>query len=352
MAQHASNNAGPSNFNAHVALESDIRMPSHLSDFLTKSVKEFKHIRTELVKCQKYLQRLSLQYGEGTIPNSLRMKPPKLQIGDPEAQTILDSGLAECTSAYRIKCLEALITAQESRLASLKTKLEEYKPDFENRLSSLINPLLTINFMSSLGKPLIESWQAQLSASFQSQIDSYLIQCQISEEIKAGAIIARALAREAAMGEAETLPIEPSIATLVRIEVQKEVKKALNSLVPKPKSGKKPEITKGKKPKPAMDGGSTKKKILKPKPKPKENEKGKKIGSENETRRNGKTSTRSNPSPTSSRRPTNRNPQTKSGSGFRKRSPTAKDDASKNPRGKPKKTPKSTTARGGFSGTR
>lgn len=87
MAQHASNVAGPSNSNAQVVIEPDVRMPSHLSDFVTKSVKEFKKLRQDHAKRENYLARLSLQYEEGTIPHSLRMKPPKLQIGDPEAQT-------------------------------------------------------------------------------------------------------------------------------------------------------------------------------------------------------------------------------------------------------------------------
>ena len=39
MTQHASNEVGPSNSNARIVLETDIHMPSHISDFVTKSVK-------------------------------------------------------------------------------------------------------------------------------------------------------------------------------------------------------------------------------------------------------------------------------------------------------------------------
>ena len=354
MAQHASNVAGPSNSNTQVVIELDIRMPSHLSDFVTKSVKEFKKLRQDHAKSENYLARLSLQYEEGTIPHSLRMKPPKLQIGDPEAHSILDAGLAKCTSAYRIKCFEALLQAQKSYLTKLKTQLDGYKPKFEARLSSLTDPLLAIN------KPIVEKWHALLSASFHSQVDTFLIQCHISEAVKQAAISERETARETAMGEADNLPVETSIATLVRIEVQKEIKKALNSLnlkaklaskVKKPaKTGKKSEIAKGKKPMVnGMEGtGSKKKKNT--------SKKGK--GSGNEERRNGNTSTRSNPSPSSSRRPTNRNPKIKFGSGTRKPSLIAKGGASKNQgknaKTKMKKPPAKTakTARGGSFGTR
>lgn len=70
-----------------------------------------------------------------------------------------------------------------------------------------------------------------LSASFHSQIDTFLIQCHISEAIKQAVISEREIARETAKGEAANLPVEISIATLVKIEVQKEIKNALNSLI-------------------------------------------------------------------------------------------------------------------------
>lgn len=260
MAQHASNLAGPSNSNAQVVLESEVQMPSHLSDFVTKSVKEFKKLRYNCAKSEKYLVRLSLQYEEGTIPHLLRMKPSKLQIGDPEAQSILNAGLTECTSAYRIKCFEALLQTQKCYLAKLKPQFDGYKPKFEVRLSCLTDPHLAIN------RSIIEKWHALLSASFHSQIDTFLIQCHIFKAVKQAAISEREAARKTAMGEVENLPVETSIATLVRLEVQKEIKKkALNSLTPKAKpaskgkqpvkTGRKSEITKRKKPKVNDTGG-------------------------------------------------------------------------------------------------
>lgn len=89
------------------------------------------------------------------------------------------------------------------------------------------------------------------------------------------------------------------------------------------------------------------------------NSRGKEKGLGNEKRRNGNTSTRSNPSPSSSRRPTNRKPGIKFDSGTQKPSLIAKIGASKthgkNAKAKTKKTPAKTvkkTAHVGSFGTR
>lgn len=233
---------GPSHASASTSSSMDISIPPPLLAFVHTSVKEFKSLRHEHEKTSKYLQKLRVQFEEGTIPNSLRMSPPKLQIGDPEAQSVLDASLAECTTAYRIKCFEALIKAQESRLASLTHKLEQSKPVFETRLSDLISPLRSLNLIGDKSKSSIESWHLHLSNLFVTHVDAFLIHKQLSDVSKAAAIAARNVAREGAMEEAETLPVEPSIATLVKREVVKEVlkevKKVVNSIQVKPKAQK------------------------------------------------------------------------------------------------------------------
>lgn len=50
----------------------------------------------------------------------LEMKAPKLQVGDPKAQSILDVSLAKYTSACSIKCFDAQWKTQKYDLAKLK----------------------------------------------------------------------------------------------------------------------------------------------------------------------------------------------------------------------------------------
>lgn len=63
-----------------------------------------------------------------------------------------------------------------------------------------------------------------------SQEDIFLIICHIPEAVKQPVISERKTARETAMGEAENLPVETSIAILVRIEVQNEIKRGSTPL--------------------------------------------------------------------------------------------------------------------------
>ena len=63
-----------------------------------------------------------------------------------------------------------------------------------------------------------------------SQEDIFLIICHIPEAVKQPVISEQKTARETAMGEAENLPVETSIAILVRIEVQNEIKRGSTPL--------------------------------------------------------------------------------------------------------------------------
>lgn len=61
--------------------------------FYYEICKRLKKNRQECPK-KKNLARLHLKYEEGSISNFLKMKPSKFQVGDPEAQSILDVSLA------------------------------------------------------------------------------------------------------------------------------------------------------------------------------------------------------------------------------------------------------------------
>jgi len=68
-------------------------------------------------------------------------------VQDSEAQSVLEIGLNQHNSEYRVKCLGSLITAQESRLLKLKETLQKQLLDFEARLQVLIEPLKRVTLL-------------------------------------------------------------------------------------------------------------------------------------------------------------------------------------------------------------
>lgn len=210
-----------------------INLPSHLKDFLKKSIEEYKKMFLAFEKSQAYLKKLREQRAEGTVPNSLRLKPPRLTVQDEQGQAFLNQTLQDLCNNYRSSCLEVLIEAQQKLVENQEKKLDSYCTTFDASLQEILSLMASLELFDSptpMWHNTIQSWRASLLKDFKNAINNFKVTHLLNAKIKEAAFTKRKAAQDQAMGDAETLPTEPSIAKLVKEQVQKQVQAQVSKL--------------------------------------------------------------------------------------------------------------------------
>jgi len=72
----------------------------------------------------------------------------------------------------------------------------------------------------------MKNWQTKLTTAYVNQINSFQLESRLAQVVNIATVAARTAAQDKAMEDAETLPINTSVATLVK----KKVAKALSKL--------------------------------------------------------------------------------------------------------------------------
>lgn len=211
----------------------DMPIPSHLKDFLRKSVEEYKRMFLQFDKNLMFVKNLKQQNDEGKIINSLRIKPPRLTVQDPESQVLLQESLEKLAITYRLQCQNAYIATLETQLEKLRRKLNSYSSTFASNLQEILDYMVELSLVdspSTLWHNTISKWKKDITTEFMKIVNNFKVTHLLNAKIKQAAFSRRKTAQDEAMGEADNLPTEPSIARLIKEQVQEQVKVQINKL--------------------------------------------------------------------------------------------------------------------------
>ena len=205
-----------------------VSLPTHFNDFLRKSIQEYKKLFYAVEKSKQFLQKLCSHRDEGTLPSSIRMKPPKLVVPDDQADAMLQSKMRVMCDDYNKGILACYIQAQETILNNQEQKVKNYHSTFAANLTQLFEVIKDLDFFDAqqtLWKCTLDKWREKLTLDFKAAINNFRLTHFLDNQIKKNATSRRQQKQDQAMEDAEQLPKEESIATLIKKKVAEEINK-------------------------------------------------------------------------------------------------------------------------------
>ena len=109
--------------------------PPHIKDFLNKSIEEYKRLTLSSEKAKTLFLKKTKEKEEGMFPTCLRVKPPKLTIGDEQMNTIFQDKMWELCETYKKGLQDAYLQFLESTAKALENKVNQYPAIFDENLN-------------------------------------------------------------------------------------------------------------------------------------------------------------------------------------------------------------------------
>ena len=116
----------------------------HFDTICQGSLLEYKELLSKRHRAQEVLHKYEADFKENSIPNSLRINPPRITINNENAQNTLNQKLLELTTENRKNCTLALIEAQQTLAVSLTETISNFPNIIEKRLQDIATMLLDI----------------------------------------------------------------------------------------------------------------------------------------------------------------------------------------------------------------
>ena len=110
-------------------------IPPHIKDFLNKSIEEYKRLTLSSEKAKTLFLKKTKEKEEGMFPTCLRVKPPKLTIGDEQMNTIFQDKMWELCETYKKGLQDAYLQSLESTAKALENKVNQYPAIFDENLN-------------------------------------------------------------------------------------------------------------------------------------------------------------------------------------------------------------------------
>lgn len=165
-------------------------LPKHFNDFLRKSIQEYKKLFYSVEKSKQFLAKLCTHNTEGTLPPSIRMKPPKLVVPDDKADVMLQSKMRIMCDEYNKGLLACYIQAQETILCNQEQKVKDYPSTFAANLTQLFELMHDLDLFDNqpvLWKNTLDKWRDQLTLDFKASINNFRLTHFLDKSIERNA---------------------------------------------------------------------------------------------------------------------------------------------------------------------
>lgn len=225
--------------------------PAAISSLVQTAFKDFKRRHLQADRSAEFLRKLKIFKDSGSLPKNLQVKPPKISINDPEGNALLASELDSIQADTNQRFLTAYISAMEIATKNHGKAIDDLVSGFSASLNSTIESVKQQPFLGSFSVPS-DSWLSSAKDLFESDCNNFLLDKILKKNARDAAAASRQDARDAAMTEADQIPIEKSIAELINDKLsqkfgslQSEIKE-LRSLLSKsdPSSSQAPPLKK------------------------------------------------------------------------------------------------------------
>lgn len=195
---------------------------------LDNSLAQYKKDFKRLQRLKATSDKLRSQKAAGEIPHACRVACPKLVISSASVQTSLDATVLAATVAYHSALQTAFIQAHSDLVQEAEAVLSKSSDVFIARLRE-IN--LHVDVSSCTDQIQDSSWLfdeldfvcTQATTAWYAGISCFRANHNLGTAVRDKALHERNQARDQAMADADVLPTEPTIAELVRKEVQKQL---------------------------------------------------------------------------------------------------------------------------------
>mgnify|MGYP000143751201 CR=1 FL=1 len=152
----------------------NLPIPVHFDTICQGSLLEYE-LLSKRHRAQEVLHKYEADFKENSIPNSLRINPPRITINNENAQNTLNQKLLELTTEYRKNCTLALIDAQQILAVSFAETLNNFPNMIEKRLEDIATMLLDIpvhNLATMLQwEEKLQHWKHETLTKFNNELE-------------------------------------------------------------------------------------------------------------------------------------------------------------------------------------
>ncbi|XP_057824695.2 uncharacterized protein LOC131036742 [Cryptomeria japonica] len=207
--------------------------PPAISSLVHTAFKDFKRRHLLADRSSDFLRKLKMFSDAGTLPKSLQLKPPKLSVNDSEGNSFLASEFEKIQGEANQRFLEAYISAIEKAHANHVKAIGDMAASFANSLASTIAAVKNQPYVGSFSVPA-DAWLTSAQASFDALCNNFVCEKALKKNARDAAAAVNQDARDAAMAEADQIPIEKSVAELINEQLNNKfnaLQKKLDALM-------------------------------------------------------------------------------------------------------------------------
>ena len=214
----------------------NLPIPAHFDTICQGSLLEYKELLSKRHRAQEVLHKYEADFKENSIPNSLRINPPRITINNENAQNLLNQKLQELTSEYRKNCTMALIDAQQTLAISFTETLNNFPNIVEKRLQDIATMLLDIPLhnlaTTQQWEEKLQQWKHETFTKLSNELEKATLEFSIQISLEAKTRAANQSARETIISKSMTMDKEKTVSTLIDDGLKKIKNQVDNYLQP------------------------------------------------------------------------------------------------------------------------